>query len=57
VIREKVAVTPIEHKMREVRIRWFGHVKRSVSAPMRRCETINLLKYRRGRGRPEKKLE
>jgi len=27
-IREKERVAPIEDKMREIRLRWFGHVKR-----------------------------
>jgi len=41
--------------MRETRLRWFGPVKRRIiDAPMRRCETINLLEYRRGRGQPKK---
>ena len=40
--------------MRETRIRWFGHIKRtSVDAPVRRCETINLPEYRTGRGQPK----
>ena len=58
VIREKVGVAPIEHKMRETRLRWFGHVKRRrEDAPMRRCERnqrMNLADCRRGRGRPKK---
>jgi len=36
-------------------LRWFRHVKnRSVNAPVRMCEVINLLHCRRGRGRPKK---
>ena len=30
VIREKLGVSPIENKMRELRIRWFGHIKRRI---------------------------
>jgi len=52
VIRERVGIAPLEDKLRETRLRWFGHVKRrSVDAPVRRCEAINLLHYKRGRGR------
>ena len=51
-IREKVRVAPIEEKLRKSRLRWFGHVKRrGVSAPVRRCEAINLIHCRRGRRR------
>jgi len=54
VIRERVGVAPLEDKLRETRLRWFGHVKRrSVSAPVRRCEALELLQCRRGRGRPK----
>jgi len=53
VIRERVGVAPLEDKLRETRLRWFGHVKRSVSAPVRNCEAIELLQCRRGRGRPK----
>jgi len=54
VIKEQVGVTPVEEELQKTRLRWFRHVKRrSVNAPMRRCEAINLLQYRRGRGRPK----
>ncbi|XP_019261739.1 PREDICTED: uncharacterized protein LOC109239608 [Nicotiana attenuata] len=37
VIREKVRVAPVEDKIREARLRWFGHVKRrSIKVPVRR---------------------
>jgi len=42
VIRDLVKMAPIEDKMRETRLRWFGYVeRRSVDGPVRRCETIN----------------
>ena len=54
VIRERVGVASLEDKLRETRLRWFGHVKRrSVSAPVRRGEAIHLLDCRRGRGCPK----
>nr|XP_009592747.2 uncharacterized protein LOC104089527 [Nicotiana tomentosiformis] len=55
VIQEKVRVAPVEDKMREARLRWFGHVKkRSIEAPVRRCERLASVGSRRGRGRPKK---
>jgi len=58
VIRDQVKVAPIKDKMRESRLRWFGHVKRrSVDAPVRRCETINIPVGFRGRDRPKKSLD
>ena len=58
VIRDLVKVAPIDEKMRESRLRWFGHVKRrSVAAPVRRCERIDLPGGKRGRGRPKKSLD
>jgi len=52
VIREKVRVAPLEEKIRETRLRWFGYVRRSsVNAPVKRCEEINLMQCRIGRGR------
>nr|XP_009593913.1 uncharacterized protein LOC104090513 isoform X1 [Nicotiana tomentosiformis] len=55
VIRDKVGLAPVEDKMREARLRWFGYVKRrSIEAPIRRCERLVLVGIRRGRGRPKK---
>jgi len=52
VIREKVGVVHIEEKLKEIRLRWFGHVKRrGVNAAVRGCETINLKYCETGRGR------
>ena len=42
VIRDIVKVAPIEDKMRETRLRWFGHVKDGLDVPMRKCERINI---------------
>ncbi|XP_070034465.1 uncharacterized protein [Nicotiana tomentosiformis] len=56
VIRDKVGVAPIEDKMREARLRWFGHVRRrSPDAPTRRYERLTLEGLHRGRGRPKKR--
>ena len=54
IIREKVEVASVENKMREVRLRWFGHVmRRSSNAPVRKCESLAMNGFRRGRGRPK----
>ena len=50
VTRDLVKAASIEDKMRKTRLRCFGHVKRSVDAPVRRCESINILEGKRGRG-------
>jgi len=58
VIRDLIKATPIEDRLREIRIRWFGHVKRrSEEAPIRRCESINIPRGKRGKGRPQKSLD
>jgi len=50
-----IGVASIEDKMREARLRWFGHIRRRLrDAPVRRCETTECLDYRRSRGRPKK---
>ena len=49
VIRERVGVAPLEDRMRETRLRWFGHVKRrGINALVKRCEAIHLLIVREG---------
>ena len=54
VIREKVRVAPIEDKMMENRLRWFGHVRRRPThATVRRLEEWGKEKIGRGRGRPK----
>ncbi|VFQ64538.1 unnamed protein product [Cuscuta campestris] len=46
---------PVEDKLREARLRWFGHVRRwNADAPVRRCERITVVGRSRGRGRPRK---
>ncbi|XP_070051793.1 uncharacterized protein [Nicotiana tomentosiformis] len=54
-IRDKVGVAPVEEKLRESRLRWFGHVKRrDVDAPVRRYESLPVASQRSGRGRSKK---
>jgi len=58
VIRDLVRVAPIEDKLRKIRLRWFGLVKRrSENAPVRRCEMINIPEGKGGRGRSKKSLD
>ena len=58
VIRDLVKVVSIEDKMGETRLRGFVHVKRrSVDAPVRRCERINIPEGKRGRRRPKKSVD
>ncbi|PHU23535.1 hypothetical protein BC332_08642 [Capsicum chinense] len=55
IIREKVGVVSVEDKMREVRLRWFGHVmRRGTDAPVHRCERLALDGFKRDRDRPRK---
>ncbi|GLS47117.1 hypothetical protein GCM10007884_51210 [Methylobacterium brachythecii] len=57
-IREILGVAPIEQKMRENRLRWFGHVqRRPLDAPVRKCEVLIPDCNTRGRGRPKLTLE
>lgn len=49
VIREKVGVAPVEDKMREAMLRWFGHAKgRSIEVSVRRCERLASVASRGG---------
>ena len=53
-IRGSLGVAPIGDKMRESRLRWFGHVqRRPMTAPVRRSETIQVEGARRNKGRPK----
>ncbi|EXC32766.1 hypothetical protein L484_019880 [Morus notabilis] len=48
VIRSKVGVAPIEDKVRENHLRWYGHVqRRSLDAPVRAWESIQIPSTRR----------
>ncbi|KAG5575699.1 hypothetical protein H5410_055833, partial [Solanum commersonii] len=55
VIREKVGGASVVDKLREARLRWFGHMKRrGADTPVRRCEGLVVEGTQRGRGRPKK---
>ena len=48
---DKLGITPITRKMRENRLRLFGHVQRKTfDAPVRRVESI-IVEGKRSRGR------
>ena len=52
-IRKKVGVAPIDEKITESRLRWFGHVRRRpTEAPVRRIDKLEDSPLKRGRGRP-----
>ncbi|PKA63692.1 hypothetical protein AXF42_Ash016976 [Apostasia shenzhenica] len=54
-IRKKVGVASIEDKLRESRLRWFGHLNRMpIEAPVRKIELLDFAYVQRGRGRPKK---
>jgi hypothetical protein len=53
-IRVRLGVTPIEEKLVQHRLMWFGHVQRRPSeAPVRREVLSRDSNVRRGRGRPK----
>ena len=53
-IQEIVGVAPIEDKMRENRLRWFGHVQRKpLDAPVRKSDLLTIHGNAKGRGRPK----
>ena len=57
-IRKIVGITPIEEKLRETYLRWFGHVpRRLLDVHVRHVEnkeSLNQIRRGRGRGRPKK---
>jgi hypothetical protein len=53
-IRDRVGVAPMEEKLVQHRLRWFGHVqRRSPEAPVRSGVLDRVGSVRRGRGRPK----
>ena len=40
--------------MREAKLMWFGQIKMDFNVPVRRCEMINVTRYKRGKGRLKK---
>ena len=54
VIRKKLSVVDIVDKLKENRLRWFGHVRRrSQGDPVRRAEEWDQRELKRGRGKPK----
>ena len=54
-IRERVGVAPVVDKIRESRLRWFGHInRRPVDDPIRRVDALDMTQVKKGRGRPKK---
>ncbi|KAD4179745.1 hypothetical protein E3N88_28336 [Mikania micrantha] len=52
VIRKRLEIACISDKVREGRLRWFGHVRRrNLLAPVRRVESL-IVEGKRSRGRP-----
>ena len=52
--REKLGVAPISAKMREDRLRWFGHMKRKTfEATVRKIESITV-ERKKSRERPRR---
>src|SRR6187551_457448 len=53
-IRDRVGVAPIEEKLTQHRLRWFGHVqRRPPEAPVRSGVLQRANNVKRGRGRPK----
>ncbi|KAG2618147.1 hypothetical protein PVAP13_3NG258212 [Panicum virgatum] len=54
VIRDRVGVAPIEEKLTQHQLRWFGHVqRRPPKAPVRNEVLERVDNVKRGRGRPK----
>lgn len=48
----------VVYKIREAKLRWFGHVKRGcLDVLVRRCERLDMVDLRRGRSRPKRYWE
>ena len=54
VIRERLGVAPIDEKLVQHRLRWFGHIqRRPPEAPVNSGILKSMEETRRGRGRPK----
>ena len=54
VIRSLVGVASIKDKIRENRLRWFGHIRRRpMDAPIKKVEKIDFEQSKKLRGRPK----
>ena len=54
VIQDRFGVAPIEEKLAQHRLRWFGHVQRRLpEAPVRNGVLEQVDNVKRGRGRPK----
>ena len=51
VIRDKVQVTFIKDKMRNIRLKWFSHIRGSMDTQVRRCKKIVLFYCKKDGGR------
>ena len=50
-IYKMIEVAPIEEKMRESQLRWFGHIqRRPINAPVRKSDAFHIQGNARGRG-------
>ena len=49
-------MTPKEHRMREVRLRWFVISRERIQLHLQRCESIVLWAYKWDREMPKKNL-
>ena len=57
VFREKLGIAPLSAKMRENKLRWFGHMQRKThDAPVRRTECI-IVEGKKNRGKPRRTWE
>lgn len=53
-IKDKMGVGFVVDKMKEIRLRWFGHVeRRCVDASVKRCDWL-VIEGKKGTGRPKK---
>ena len=54
--RNHLGIAPIEEKIRENRLRWFGHIeRRPTTTPVRKVSFIIEEDFRRKRGRPKRR--